>query len=98
MNPAGGRRSALAFGIPEYRLPKDVLQHEIKLIEQVGVKIHLNTEVGKDITFEQLRKQHDAVYIATGTQFSNKINIPGEDLQGVYHGLDFLGMSIWDER
>lgn len=84
---AGG---VLAFGIPEYRLPKDVLQHEIKMIEQVGVKIHLNTEVGTDITFYQLRSKHDTVYIATGTQFSNLINIPGEDLKGVYHGLDFL--------
>lgn len=84
---AGG---VLAFGIPEYRLPKDVLQHEIKMIEQVGVKIHLNTEVGSDITFYQLRSKHDAVYISTGTQFSNLINIPGEDLKGVYHGLDFL--------
>ena len=84
---AGG---VLAFGIPEYRLPKDVLQHEIKMIEQVGVRIHLNTEVGSDITFYQLRSKHDAVYISTGTQFSNLINIPGEDLKGVYHGLDFL--------
>lgn len=84
---AGG---VLAFGIPEYRLPKDVLQREIKMIEQVGVKIHLNTEVGTDITFYQLRSKHDAIYIATGTQFSNKINIQGEKLKGVYHGLDFL--------
>jgi NADH-quinone oxidoreductase subunit F len=84
---AGG---VLAFGIPEYRLPKEVLQQEIKLIEQVGVKIHLNTEVGKDITFDQLRKDHNALYIATGTQFSHKIGIDGEDLKGVYHGLQFL--------
>lgn len=84
---AGG---VLAFGIPEYRLPSEVLQHEIRLIEQVGVKIHLNTEVGTDITFYQLRNKHDAVYIATGTQFSNLVNVPGEDLKGVYHGLDFL--------
>ncbi len=84
---AGG---ILAFGIPEYRLPSYVLQHEIKQIEQVGVNIHLNTEVGSDITFYQLNNKHDALYIATGTQFSNKINIPGEDLKGVYHGLDFL--------
>jgi len=60
------------------------------MIEQVGVKIHLNTEVGSDITFYQLRSKHDAVYISTGTQFSNLINIPGEDLKDVYHGLDFL--------
>jgi len=84
---AGG---VLAFGIPEYRLPKKVLRQEIKLIEQVGVKINLNTEVGKDITFDELRRRHDAIYIATGTQFSNKINVEGENLGGVYHGLDFL--------
>jgi NADH-quinone oxidoreductase subunit F len=84
---AGG---ILAFGIPEYRLPGDILQHEIKLIEQVGVKIHLNTEVGTDITFYQLRGKHDAIYIATGTQFPNRINVEGEELKGVYHGLEFL--------
>ncbi|UWG95657.1 FAD-dependent oxidoreductase [Dehalobacter sp. DCM] len=84
---AGG---VLAFGIPEYRLPKDVLAHEIKLIEQVGVKIHLNCEVGKNISFAELRNQHHSIYIATGTQLSNKINIPGEDLSGVIHGLNFL--------
>ncbi|MDP4092077.1 MAG: NADH-ubiquinone oxidoreductase-F iron-sulfur binding region domain-containing protein [Bacillota bacterium] len=98
---AGG---VLAFGIPEYRLPKDVLQHEIKMIEQVGVKLNLNTEVGADITFYQLRNKHDAVYIATGTQFSRKIDIPGEDLKDVYHGLEFLRdvnlgreVKIWDK-
>lgn len=84
---AGG---VLAFGIPEYRLPKNVLQREIKMIEQVGVKIHLNAEVGTDLTFYHLKENHDAVYISTGTQFSNKINIPGEELKGVYYGLDFL--------
>ncbi|MCR4436112.1 MAG: NADH-quinone oxidoreductase subunit NuoF [Clostridiales bacterium] len=84
---AGG---VLAFGIPEYRLPKNVLQHEIKLIEKAGVKIHLNTEVGKDIPFSQLQDKYQAIYIATGTQFSNRINIPGEEMRGVYYGLDFL--------
>ncbi len=84
---AGG---ILAFGIPEYRLPIAILQHEIRLIEQVGVKLHLNTEIGKDLTFQELKAKNDAVYIATGTQFSRKINIPGEDLAGVYHGLEFL--------
>lgn len=84
---AGG---VLTFGIPEYRLPQEVVAKEIRLIEEVGVKIHLNTEVGKDISFEELRKKHDSIYIATGTQLSNKIDIPGEDLGGVFHGLDFL--------
>jgi NADH-quinone oxidoreductase subunit F len=84
---AGG---VLAFGIPEYRLPKKVLQHEIDLIAQAGVNIHLNTEVGKDVTFKGLQAQYDAVYIATGTQFPEKVNIPGEWLGGVMHGINFL--------
>jgi len=84
---AGG---VLAFGIPEYRLPKNILAQEIKEIEQVGVRIHLNTSVDTDKQFEELREKHNAVYIATGTQFSKKIGVPGEDLKGVYYGLDFL--------
>ena len=84
---AGG---VLAFGIPEYRLPKKVLQHEIDLIAQAGVNIRLNTEVGKDITFKALQAQYDAVYVATGTQFPEKVNIPGEGLSGVIHGINFL--------
>lgn len=84
---AGG---VLAFGIPEYRLPKKVLAHEIALIEQAGVNIKLNKEVGKDIHFRDLRSKYDAIFIATGAQFPQKVNIPGEDLPGVLHGIDFL--------
>jgi len=84
---AGG---VLAYGIPEYRLPNDVLEHEIQLIRQEGVNIHLNKEVGKDISFQDLRDDYDAIYVATGTQFPNKAGVPGEDLKGVFHGLPFL--------
>jgi len=84
---AGG---VLAFGIPEYRLPKDILAHEIELVEKAGVNIFLNQEVGKDISFEKLRNSYQAIYIATGTQFPQKIEIPGENLPGVLHGIDFL--------
>lgn len=84
---AGG---VLAFGIPEYRLPKSVLAHEIELIAQAGVNIHLNTEVGKDIGFKELRAQYDSIYIATGAQLPQRVNIPGEDLSGVLHGINFL--------
>jgi NADH-quinone oxidoreductase subunit F len=88
MQPVAG--GVLAFGIPEYRLPKKTLAHEISLIEREGVKIHLNCKVGENITFEEMRKKHDSIYIATGTQLSNKVNVPGEDLEGVIHGLDYL--------
>ena len=84
---AGGM---LAVGIPEYRMPKDVLEREIDTIRRVGVNILTNTEIGKDISFEELKDKHDSVYIATGTQHSRKIGIAGENLDGVYHGLDFL--------
>ena len=84
---AGG---VLLFGIPEYRLPKEVLARDIKAIEEAGVKIHLNTKVGEDVKFEDLTRDYDAVYIATGTQFCKTAGVIGEDKAGVYHGLDFL--------
>lgn len=84
---AGG---VLAFGIPEYRLPQKVIAHEIELIRQAGVNIILNTEVGRDVDFQDLRKKYDAIYIATGTQFPQRVNIPGEELRGVIHGINFL--------
>jgi NADH-quinone oxidoreductase subunit F len=86
-NVAGG---VLAFGIPEYRLPMNVLQHEIDLIVREGVTIHLNTTVGKDISFDEIKKYADAVFVATGTQIPQRVNIEGEDLPGVIHGLNFL--------
>lgn len=84
---AGGM---LAFGIPEYRLPKQVLEREIQSICQVGITLHTGMEIGKEVSFETLRKDHDAIYIATGIQHSRKVGVPGEDMKGVYHGLDFL--------
>lgn len=84
---AGG---VLAFGIPEYRLPKDVLVHEISIIEKAGVRIHLNTEIGKDMKFKTLRAQYDAVYVTTGALLPQEIGIQGEHLAGVIPGIDFL--------
>ena len=84
---AGGM---LASGIPEYRLPKAILAKEIRMIEQVGVRILTNTEVGSAVSFEDLRKRHAAIYISTGTQFPNQVGLPGEDKAGVHHGVSFL--------
>lgn len=88
-NVAGG---VLAFGIPKYRLPKEVLQHEIDLIKKEGVNIHLGMTVGKEISFDALRKDSDAVFVAIGAQFPQRVNIEGEDLEGVIHGITFLKM------
>jgi NADH-quinone oxidoreductase subunit F len=87
---AGG---VLAYGIPEYRLPKDVLAHEVRLVEQAGVKLHLGKEVGRDISFKELKAAYDAIYIATGTNLPQKINVPGESLPGVLHGIEFLKLA-----
>jgi len=87
MPKAGGM---LRYGIPEYRLPKAVLDSEIKLIEDAGVKINCGVRIGKDISFEQLRADNDAVVIAIGAWTSMKVGCPGEELKGVYGGIDFL--------
>lgn len=74
----------LMYGIPEFRLPKDVVAREIKRIEENGVKIVTNTKVGQDITLEQLFEQgYDAVFIGTGTDINRGLDIPGRKLNGV---------------
>ena len=80
----------MTLGIPEYRLPRNVLNAEIKTMTDMGVKILCNQEVGKTITLEQLRKDYDALFIGVGAQLSSKLDIPGEDMQGVIHGVDYL--------
>jgi len=84
---AGG---VLVFGIPEYRLPKEILRKEIETIKQVGVHIITDIEVGVDVSFNELRTKHDALYISTGAQLSRKVGVEGEKLPGVYHGFDLL--------
>jgi len=84
---AGG---VLYWGIPEYRLPNDVLAKEIRSIEAAGVRIHTNVRIGTDLSFEDLRASHDAVYVAIGTQKSRLLGIPGETARGVESGLHFL--------
>lgn len=85
---AGGM---LAVGIPDYRLPKDVLNAEIKAITDLGVKIKLNTAIGKDITTGQLFAQgYKAILTATGAHKGQKLGVPGEDLKGAVDGVTFL--------
>jgi glutamate synthase (NADPH/NADH) small chain len=77
-------------GIPEFRLPRDIIQKEIEQIELLGVEILCNQNIGVDITVEQLIEQFDAVIVAAGTLDPNIIDIPGKDLGGIQHGLEFL--------
>lgn len=80
----------LALGVPDYRLPRDLIRAEVSLIEAMGVEIRCNTSIGKDISFQQLRDNHAAVVIAVGAKRSRALKIPGVDGPGVLGGVDFL--------
>ena len=81
----------LVMGIPSYRLDRSALKGEIEVLEKMGVKFQMNCEVGKDVTIQQLREQgFKGFYVAIGAQKSSKLHISGEDLSGVYGGVDFL--------
>jgi len=84
---AGGM---MRLGIPDYRLPKDVLEQEIDYIIAHGVELKLNTRVGHDISFEEIRKKHDAVFIGTGFLLSRSLGADGEDLEDVLPGIEVL--------
>jgi len=81
----------LWVGIPEYRLPKKLLQREVDLITNMGVEIQYNTRIGQDILFEDLRNEYDAVFIAAGCHRGLKLRIPGEDeFEGIIDCVTFL--------
>lgn len=80
----------LRYGIPEYRLPKAVLDKEIKLIEDMGVTLKNNVNIGKDILFDEIKGNHDATLVAIGAWNSSKMRVQGEDLEGVWGGIDLL--------
>ena len=77
-------------GIPVFRLPRDIIAKEIGQIEALGVKIACNAEIGKTITLNQLASENDAVVLAAGTLRPNLLNLPGKELAGIRHGLEFL--------
>ena len=95
MPRAGGM---LRYGIPEYRLPKAVLDEEIATIESMGVEIITNTRVGDDIPFETVRSDYDAVLLAIGAWVSTGVGCKGEDAEGVIGGIDFLRRVVRNEE
>ena len=91
MDKMGGM---LRYGIPQYRLPKEVLDKEIAIIEKAGVKLVNNVKLGKDFTIKSLKERNDAVIVAVGAWKSSSMRTPGEELDGVYGGIDFLRAVI----
>ena len=84
----------LRYGIPQYRLPKELLDKEIKLIEELGVEMINNKTLGVDFTIESLKAESDAVVVAVGAWKSSPMRVEGENLEGVYGGIDFLRTVI----
>jgi NADPH-dependent glutamate synthase beta subunit-like oxidoreductase len=80
----------LRYGIPPYRLPKDILDAEIQRILGLGVTLKCNTKVGEDVSFKELRKKYDAIYIAGGAHKGANMNVPGEDSANVFTAASFL--------
>jgi glutamate synthase (NADPH/NADH) small chain len=80
----------LVYGIPEFRLPKKIVEAEVKRLSDAGVKIVCNTVIGRTYTLEELRAQFNAVFIANGAGLPVFMNIPGENLKGVYSANEYL--------
>ena len=77
-------------GIPEYRLPKEVVRQEIDYIRKLGVEIQAGVEVGKHVSLDELKKKSDAIFIAVGAHQGMALRVPGEELSGVIEGIEFL--------
>lgn len=80
----------LRYGIPEYRLPKDILRKDIDTVIKTGINVKTNTKVGKDITFDELRKKYDAVFVGIGAWESFTLQLEGCEMPGVMDAVDFL--------
>jgi glutamate synthase (NADPH/NADH) small chain len=80
----------LMYGIPEFRLPKAIVQKEVEYVESLGVKMECNVVVGRTMPVQEVLDEFDAVFVATGAGYPNMMNIPGENLNGIYSANEFL--------
>jgi formate dehydrogenase beta subunit len=84
---AGG---TMLIGVPAFRLPREAIEMDVKLVERLGVRFVYNTAIGRDIPFERLQAEFDAVAITAGAMDAVGLDIPGGDLEGVVYGVDFM--------
>lgn len=84
----------LVHGIPEFRLQKDIVKNTVQKILDLGIEVKFGQELGKDYSLDDLVKKYDAVFLGFGANLSNKMNIPGEDLQGVFGGNELLENKV----
>ncbi len=84
----------LIHGIPEFRLPKDIVKKTVQNILDLGVQVKYNQELGKNISLEDIEKQYDAIFLSIGANVSSKMGVDGEDLDGVYGGNELLEYKL----
>ena len=88
----------LAYGIPEFRLPRDILEKTINKITSIpGIKVKTNKELGKDFNLQELSNNYDAVFLAIGSNISSKMNIEREELEGVYGANELLENKVFPD-
>jgi glutamate synthase (NADPH/NADH) small chain len=83
----------LIYGIPNFKLEKDVVNRRAQLLADAGIEFHLNTAIGADVSFAELREKHDAILIATGVYKPREVELPGAGLENVLHAMDYLTAS-----
>ncbi len=80
----------LMYGIPNMKIEKDVVTRRVNLLKEEGIQIVCNTEIGRDVTLEELQNDYDSVIFCTGAQKPRELNLPGRELQGVHNAMDYL--------
>ena len=86
--PFGG--GTLLMGVPAFRLPREAIEMDVRLIERLGVRFVYDTTIGVDVSFDDLQRDHDAVAICTGAMNPVVLDLPGADLEGVQYGVDYM--------
>jgi NADPH-dependent glutamate synthase beta subunit-like oxidoreductase/ferredoxin len=89
--PYGG--GTMLIGVPAFRLPREAIEMDIRLVERLGVKFVYGTRIGREITFEELQERFDAIAICAGAMDAVPLDVPGNDLEGIQYGVDFMKIA-----
>ena len=85
----------LMFGIPDFRLPKEIVENTVKDILDLGIEVKYNQEIGKDFSLKNIENEYDAIFLSIGANCSSKMGVEGEDLEGVYGGNELLEYNLY---
>jgi glutamate synthase (NADPH) small chain len=86
----------LRYGVPDAKLEKWIIDRRIKLLEEEGIRFECDTDVGRDLKLREVWRRHDAIVVAIGSRVPREIDVPGQDLAGVHHAMDYLyGRNRW---